>query len=84
MQAKSERRSYLENLIRARTKNGAAVAAGACIGRDHGLGALGGLGRQIVIRSETGEQHSEGEGANNNLHGVLPFRVGSSVSVKGD
>lgn len=81
MQQKSERYRYLVQACTERDCT--AVAAGACIGRDHGLGALGGLGRQIVIRSETGEQHSEGEGANDNLHGVLPFRVGSSVSVKG-
>ena len=73
-------KGYLVHSITPRQR--ATVAARPSVGGDHCLGTLRGLGRKIVIRSETGEQHSEGEGANNDLHGVLPFKVGSSMSAK--
>ena len=66
MQAKSERYRYS---VRAHAPNRAAIAAWSRVGSgQRHVRGLGGFGGKVMVGGETGEQHSEGEGANNNFH----------------
>lgn len=61
-----------------------AVGTWSSIGRNHRLvRALGGLGREVVVSSKSGEEHTEGKGAYDDFHGSNTFQDGRCMLTKG-